>query len=340
MKNYTVILAAVSSAALTVAQAGEIGHFNGGIMDIRDYFLTSDPGIYGVVYNYYYWTTRLNNGDGDKISSVNVNTPGGTVPVNVGVDLHMYAVIPALVWSTPWTFLGAKYGGYIAPSFANNSLEANLNIANTVGGSFNNSSFGVGDLYVQPIWLDWSLMQHFDLSLAYGFYAPVGKYDTRTVPLPGGAGSVTVDSKNNIGLGYWTQQAQGGIAWYPWTNKATAVTAVGTYEYNSWKRDINLKPGQMFTLNWGLDQFLPLCKDEKLLLEVGPAGYDAWQITDSTGSNPLANTSNSRVHAVGGQLGLTYVPWNAFLTFHGFYEYAAVSRFQGASLGLNFGIKF
>lgn len=339
MKNIIRILAAVSIATATIARAGEIGHFNGGVMDIRDYFMPAEPGIYGVVYNYYYFTTRLNNASGDKISSVNVNTPGGPVPVNLGINLHMYALIPAIVWSTPCTFLGARYGGYIAPSFANNSLEANLSIANTVGGSINNSSFGVGDLYAQPIWLDWS-MQHFDVSLAYGFYAPVGKYNTRTVPLPGGAGTVTVESRNNIGLGYWTQQAQGGIAWYPWTNKATAVTAVGTYEYNSEKRDIDLKPGQMMTLNWGISQFLPLNKCHCLLLEAGPAGYDTWQITDSTGSAAINGTSRSQVHGVGGQLGITYVPWNAFITFHGFYEYAAESRFQGASIGLNLGIKF
>jgi hypothetical protein len=250
----------------------------------------------------------------------------------------MYALIPAVIWVSSCDFLGAKYGGYIAPTFANNSLEADVSIATGAGGSVHNSSFGVGDLYAQPIWLDWALA-HWDFSLAYGFYAPIGKYNTQTVPLPGGA-DVTVDSRNNIGLGYWTQQAQAGVAWYPMTNKATAVTVVGTYEYNSEKTDFDIRPGQMFTLNWGVSQYLPLRKDQKLLLEVGPAGYDSYQVTDSTGGNAFTDTPKSRVHAVGGQLGLTYVPWNAFLTFHGFYEYAAVSRFQGASIGLNFGIKF
>ena len=322
--------------AAFVTQAGEIGHFNGGVMDIRDYFVPQESGFYGVVYNYYYFSDRLNNGNGDKVGSETINTPGGPVNVNVNVHLHTYALIPALIWISPCDILGAKYGAYIAPSFANNSLGADLSVANRIGGSVNNSSFGVGDLYVQPVWLDWSL-SHFDLMAAYGFYAPVGKYDTRTFTLPGGA-NVTVDSKDNIGLGYWTQQAQAGIAWYPMTNRATAVTAVGTYEYNSDKKDFDLKPGQMLTLNWGISQYLPLSKSQKLLLEVGPAGYDSWQITDSTGSD--ARGSRSQVHAVGGQLGLTYVPWNAFITFHGFYEYAAESRFQGASIGLNLGIKF
>lgn len=333
MKRLLTILAAVSSGAFT-ARAVEIGHFNGGVLGIRDYFVPAEPGFYGAVYNYYYFTDRLNNGNGDKIQSLNI----GGVPVNVGVNLNMYAVMPALIWEAPCTILGAKYGAYIAPSFANNSLEGELSIAETAGGSVQNSSVGVGDLYVQPLWLDWA-KSHWDLMLSYGFFAPIGKYDTQTIPLPSGA-NVTVESANNIGLGYWTQQAQGGIAWYPMTNRATAVTGVLTYDYNSRKRDLDVRPGQMLTLNWGISQYLPLRKDQHLLLDVGPAGYDSWQITDNTGGAAIDGGSQSRVHGVGGQLGLVIVPWKATVTFHGFYEFAAESRFQGASIGLNFGVKF
>jgi hypothetical protein len=70
-----------------------------------------------------------------------------------------------------------------------------------------------------------------------------------------------------------------------------------------------------------------------LLLELGPAGYDSWQISDDSGS--AASGTRDQVHAVGGQLGLTYVPWGASVTVHGFYEYEAEDRFQGGSLGVN-----
>lgn len=337
-RNVLFLIAAASAVNLSIAHAGEIGHYSGGVFDIRDYFIPPSPGIYGAVYNYYYFTDRLNDRNGNKISSVTVNSPAGPVDVNVNVHLQTYALMPLILWAPNFNILGAKYGGYIAPSFQNNSLGAELSLANGAGGSLNNSSFGVGDLFVQPVWLDWG-MQHFDLSLAYGFYAPVGRYNTQTVQLPNST-SVTVGSANNIGLGYWTQQVQGAMAWYPWTNKATAVMAAGTYEYNSEKKDTDVRPGQMMTLNWGISQYLPLCSDKKLLLEVGPAGYNSWQITDSTGSAAASNSGRSQVHGVGGQLGLTYVPWSAFITFHGYYEYAAEARFQGASIGLNLGIKF
>jgi hypothetical protein len=46
------------------------------------------------------------------------------------------------------------------------------------------------------------------------------------------------------------------------------------------------------------------------------------------------------VVSVGGQLGLTYVPWVLSVNFHGFEEYAARDHFQGASFGVNIAKKF
>ena len=171
----------------------------------------------------------------------------------------------------------------------------------------------------------------------YGFYAPVGKYSTETMRTP--TGTVNVPASDNIGLGYWTQQLQAGAAWYPWTNKATAVTAVLTWEYNSQQEGTGITYGQNLWLNWGISQYLPLTKDQKLLLEVGPAGYYEWQVSSDTGgtSNPNSRTS---VSGIGGQIGLTYVPWNLILNFRGMYEYAAEERVQGSSFSINLLKKF
>jgi len=46
---------------------------------------------------------------------------------------------------------------------------------------------------------------------------------------------------------------------------------------------------------------------------------------------------HDEVHAVGGQLGLTYVPWFASLNLHYFGEFAAQDRFSGAGIWLQFG---
>jgi hypothetical protein len=336
MKTTNRILAAALVGALAfataVARAGEIGHFNGGVLNIRDY-LVPEPGFYGAVYNYYYTTDQLNDSGGRQVKSVTINPPGGGAGVTLGVDVDvdMYVLAPTFIWVTDIESLGLKYGALITPVFANANLDAALSAASGRGGNVENGSFGVGDLFVQPVWLGKTL-SHWDFALAYGFYAPIGKYDTETVTVPG-IGTVETESLDNIGYGFWTQQIQGAIAWYPMTNKATAVVLALTYETNGKKQDFALTAGDNLSFTWGISQFLPLKKDMSLLLEVGPAGYNTWQITDDSGR--AANNNRDQVNAVGGQLGLTYVPWMLSVNFHGFYEFNARDRFQGESFGLS-----
>ena len=83
---------------------------------------------------------------------------------------------------------------------------------------------------------------------------------------------------------------------------------------------------------------MPLKKDMSVLLEIGPAGYDSWQVSSDSGS--AATKTRDQVHAVGGQVGLTFVPWATSLNLRGFDEFTSEARFQGWSLGLNLAKKF
>jgi hypothetical protein len=330
-------IAALLLAAGASVRAADSGHYVGGLMDIRDYFMP-DPGFYAAIYNYFYNSDRYNDQSGHRVSSISINPgPGAGVPVDVSFNLHMYALVPAFIWVSPWEILGAKYGAYAAPTFANASIDNAVYTSGGFGGSGSASTFAMGDFFAQPVWLGWTL-PHWDFTAAYGFYAPVGKYGTKTLTIPGG--SLTIPASDNVGLGYWTQQAQAGAAWYPWTNHATAVTVAMTYEYNSPQQGTDVHYGQNLWLNWGISQYLPLTKDQKLLLEIGPAGYYEWQISDTTGSLTESPSSRTHVGAIGGQIGLTYVPWNLVLHFHSFYEYYADTRVQGSTFGINLMKKF
>jgi hypothetical protein len=325
------LLAAAPSAA-------EIGHFVPGILNIRDYLLPPEAGVWGAVYNYYYSTDRRNDDHGDKIRSLNINPgPGPGIPADIDVDLDLYAIAVPIIWVSDWKVLGARYGAFVAPSFANASVEASLSIGRRRGGDADNASFALNDPFVQPIWLDWS-GKHWEVSAAYGFYPALGKYDTdvRTVPL---LGTVRVEDPDNIGFGFWTHQGQVAAAWYPFENKGTAVTGVATYEYHSEKEDFDVQPGECVTLNWGVSQFIPLTSDQHLLLEIGPAGWNGWQASADSGSDAI-DTERDRTFAAGGQLGVTYLPWFLAVNVHGFYEYETRSRFQGYSLGLSLAKKF
>ncbi len=155
---------------ISTVDAGEIGHFNGGVMNIRDYVMP-DPGLYTAIYNYFYTTDQLNNANGDAINSVIIKPgPGPESKLGVNVDVGLYALVPSLIWVTDVKPLGIKYGALISPSFVNANLNAELEALRGRGGSVSAGSFGVGDLFVQPVWLGKSL-PHFDFALSYGFLA-------------------------------------------------------------------------------------------------------------------------------------------------------------------------
>ena len=319
------------------ARASEIGHFSGAFFNIRDYFVPPEPGFYAAVYNYHYSTDRLNDENGDDVGHFVVG-PGAGVPVNVDVDVDLFAVSPAVLYASDWKVLGARYAAIVAPSFSNASLNAKLNIGKRIGGELDNNEFALGDMLVQPLWLGWSFGEHVDVSAAYAFYAATGKYDTEVKTGPLG-NPVRVESIDNIGYGFWTHQGQVSVGVYPFDSKGTVVVGAMTYEYHTEKEDFDLQPGENITLNYGISQFVPLTSNQHLLLELGPAGYHSFQVSADRGSDAV-DRNRDRVHAVGGQIGFTYVPWVLGVNFHGFYEYSTYDRFQGTSLVLSLAKKF
>lgn len=322
------------SLSVTGAHAGPIGHYAGGLPNIRD-IIIPEAGSYALVYNYFYQSGRINDRNGKEVNSITLGSnPGYTL--NVNPDLNAYLLGPSFIWVTDLEIIGGRYGAFVLMPFQNTSVGADLETETGAGLSSNSSQFSIGDMFFQPLWLGWS-PEHFDLSVGWGFYAPTGKYnvDTYTFPV---VGNVRVADVDNLGLGFWTNQFQGTAAWYPWLNKATAVVIGLTYEVHSEKQDFDLTPGQSLTLNWGISQYLPLTKDQKYLAEVGPAGYDTWQVSNDSGSN-AANGVRDQVHGVGFQTGFTAVDQGLAINFHYFYEVASQDRFQGHVFGLSFAKK-
>lgn len=313
-------------------------HFSPGVASIRDYTMP-EPGFYGVLYNYMYTTDRLNDNNGNKISSITIAPgPGEGITLNVNVNVDIYALAPAFIWVSDWKVAGARYGAYISPSFSNARLRLGRD---TIGGesvSIEKGQFAPGDLYVQPLWLSWG-GEHLDVTAGYGFYAPVGKYNVRTYDVPL-FGPIKVADADNIGLGFWTHEMQGSLSLYPWENKAMAIANTLTYEINGEQRDFDYTPGSYLTWNWGLSQYLPLTKNQNLMLEAGPAGYSQWQVSDDSGSDVRNQGIRGAAHAAGFQAGISYVPWNFSASFRYLNEFSAKNRFQGQSLGLNIAKKF
>ena len=324
--------------ATAPARAGETGHFAPGAFNIRD-FVLPDAGFYWGVYNYGYRTTRANDANGNKISSRTLTGPGGqTTTVNLDVDISAYALSPFFMWVSGKKVLGAKYGVMVNPTFSNANIDGLLSIGNRVGRSVSAGDFNISDTYVQPVWLGWT-GKHYDISYAYGFYIPTGTYKTTIVNVPV-VGPVQTLSASNTGYGFWTNQNQGALYIYPWSDQRLAIENALTWEIHRKKRNFDLTPGQNLTWSWGVSEYIPLTKDENLLLEAGPAGYSSFQVSDDKGADAINPSVRDSVHAIGVQVGVTSVKRNITANFSWFHEYSAVDRFQGNSIGLNFSARF
>ena len=72
------------------------------------------------------------------------------------------------------------------------------------------------------------------------FIAPTGRYDS--------------DSKDNIGVGYWSHSFQ-AAAYYYLADKSTAFMISPLYEFHSDIIDAKVKPGPRFGIDYGISQY-------------------------------------------------------------------------------------
>jgi len=325
MKRRTLALSwviVIAGYGTTAGYGSEIGHFAPGVANIRDFVIPA-PGLYAAIYNYGYMSNRINDAQGNKTESMSLDT-----------NLNIYAMAPTVLWGSNVKVLGARYGAYFTQSLSNTSVNGTLSNL-TIGAKQSlesSTQFTIGDTFVQPLWLGWS-GKHYDISYGYSFYIPSGKYHTEMMTTP--VGPVRGESPDNVGFGFWTNQNQGAVYLYPWADRRMAIQNMLTWEIHRNKRGFDLTPGQNLSWNWGVSQYLPLKKDNSMLLEVGPAGYSSWQVSDDTGNAALNGSVHDHVHAVGVQVSVVSVKRNMLLSFHYMNEFSSVDRFQGQCLGLN-----
>jgi len=247
-------------------------------------------------------------------------TAGGRT-LTLDVDVDAYTIAPAVLWNTGFKILGAEYGLFGVVPFGGPSIQVQLATQTGTGVEADESAFGLQDIFVQPLWLAWRWPQ-FDLMGGYGFAAPTGRFEQ--------------GAADNLGLGYWTHQLQVAGALY-FLDKATAVVVAATYEFNMEKEDVDITPGQRFSLNYGVSQFLLLGQG---LIELGLLGYSQWQTTDDSGSDATNPSVHDQIHAVGAQLGCTVPHWRLSAVAKYLYQYYAEDRFRGQEFTLTVGYQF
>ena len=296
-------------------------------------------GKYFVSYDIYYGTDKFKNSSGDSLDSLSVSgsrtfyisgqhgripvTITGNLSVDLDLDIDSYAWAPAFLWVTDQEFLGANYGWMVSPTFGHMSVEVEAR-ANAVGtltignisqpfsasksAKIKDDATGFGDALVMPLWLGWR-GKHYDAGFNYAVYLPTGYYDK--------------DNIANIGYGFLTNRLQASYYFYPMENKATAFMITPTYEWHSKKIDEHVQPGQNFTLEYGISQYL----SERF--EIGISAYNQWQISDDHGSAAVNKDTHDSVSGFGGQI--TYWPIKKKCAVVGKFmqEYNAKDRTEG-----------
>ena len=298
---------------VSLSQARTMGHYAPGVVSIRDLAVPPVPGFFYAQYNAYYQADRYVDGDGNK--RLNFESEGGEVTLDTDVDV--LAIAPVFLWSTSKKIMGANYAFYVAPNLSKSSVSAKLSVLGQVGKA-KDDAFGLGDTFVQPIWLGWQ-GEHYDFALGAGVYLPTGKYDA-------GEG-------DNIGLGFWTGQLQSSAYWYLDEARASALEFAVTYEFHGEQEDTGITPGDHVSLEYGFSQYL----SERF--EVGISGYSQWQIERDKRPmmTELALDPNAKgeVHALGVQADYWFSPrFNLSLRYMN--EYKGKARFQGDWIALNF----
>ena len=201
-------------------------------------------------------------------------------------------------------------------------ITANLNLAysrigiiddNPNNGEVSGKVSGLSDLNVMPFYLSWDL-SNFNVTAGYMFYAPTGEYT------PGG--------NDNTGLGFWSNAFQTFGYWYPEKTKGKASQALAlmlglTYEITGEIKDSDVNPGNRFSLDYGIEQYLT---DN---LSVGFYGGNNWQISEDTGSEVYWNsTVKDRLGVAGVQLAYWLWPNRFQAVAKWGFSYGAVQRYQ------------
>jgi len=297
------------TAPSNAAYAGELGHFVPGVTAARE-FEVPPSGLYYQQYNVHYQSNTFRDRKGKSVDEVTL----GDTRVRIDADVDVTTIVSAFLWSGEGDLAGARYGAIFAPSIGSSSVSAQLSARNLAIESDDNQ-IGLGDLYVQPLWLTWS-SELYSLTLSYGVTVPIGKYDE--------------DDSDNIGLGFWSHQVQTTGVLYPFRNPATALQFTATYEFNQNKRGVDIRPGQYLGIEYALSQYL----SERF--EIGLFGYGLFQTTDDGGSDATRSNVHTQVQGVGAHIGYWLFPERLFVSGRIADEYKAEGRFEGTlfSIGL------
>ncbi|HTQ84234.1 MAG TPA: transporter [Pseudolabrys sp.] len=293
------------------------------------------PGIYGSLAaaplnpglslaTVYYHTSVSADGATAASREIAIGRLNPTTSVNLNVNLHvdvdLALINPNYVFATP--VLGGQFALGFATFIGHNStsLDGILTamagpVVTTSAGSIDSSVSGFGDLFPQAS-LRWNQGVNSFMAYLTGDI-PVGAYDSTRLA--------------NLGIGHGA--VDGGVGYTyldPQTGRELSIVTGLTYNFKNYSTDY--QSGIDWHLDWGASQFL------SKQFFVGAVGYLYDQITADSGAAAFLGSNESRVAAVGPQIGYIFPlgEYQGFLGAKSYFEFGASRRPEGWNSWLTF----
>jgi hypothetical protein len=284
----------------------------------------STPGW--AVASVYYHTSVSAGADVAAAREIQIGRFNPALNVSLNANLHASAdlafVVPSYVFGTP--VLGGQLAVQMGTIVGSTSANVNGTLTATLPpfslvrtDSIGDTVTGFGDLYPQAS-LKWNFGVNNFMTYITGDI-PVGNYSSASLA--------------NLGLGHGAIDAGGG---YTYFNPATGheLSVVAGFTYNFMNPTTNVQSGVDFHLDWGASQFL------SKQFFVGLVGYAYDQVSADSGSGDLVGSFESRVFAIGPQLGYIFpiAGKQGFLGLKSYFEFDAKNRPEGWNTWLTFAI--
>jgi hypothetical protein len=291
------------------------GHYVGGSFNTNDYFVPPSPGWVLTMY-YSFSGTNFRNGAGEKVDVIQVsqNPP---VNISIGQDVVTHSVIPMALYFGKKKILNANWGVLVLPMLnnptANIALDYYVGQDNAGSSDVKFSSFGFGDMYIQPIWLTWN-KKKLSTTFSYGIWMPTGKYE--------------LNSTDNIGLGYWSHNLRVASRYKP--SAPWAFTGALTLEINQQQKGAEFTEAPHVSLDYAASYNFPKGH------ELGMFGFGTWQ--GDTDKGQKAINSADRILGIG-IYGAYWIKPGKFGTLARFTtNYGTRNRYGGIAfqIGLNY----
>ena len=235
------------------------------------------PGLYVGNIFYFYSSNTVKDLSGNDLSHVHAT-----------VDIFADAILGSYV--TKKKILGANYGFMVVLPVLNTELGLpSLNVGS--------QTWGLADMYIQPLALGWHFKRA-DAIAGYAFMAPTGRY--------------SAGANDNTGLGMWSNEFSAGTTFYFDQGKMWHAAGTGFYEIHTSKQDLDVKTGDIFTLEGGVGRgFL------KGYANGGLAYVGQWKVTEDSGRdvNPLVQGKKGSMFALGPEVNLPVSKKGIFLGF-------------------------